>query len=37
MEFDHHFSSDPDCNNTADDLSFTRRTAHSAIPFVSGR
>ena len=31
----HHFSSRPDCNNTADVPSFTLRTALSAIPFVS--
>ena len=31
----HHFSSRPDCNNTADVPSFTLRTALSTIPFVS--
>ena len=35
MESVHHFSSRPDCNNTADVPSFTLRTALSAIPFVS--
>ena len=35
MESDHHFSSNPDCNNTADVPSFTLRAALSAIPFVS--
>ena len=35
MESAHHFSSRPDCNNTADVPSFTLRTALSAIPFVS--
>ena len=34
---DHHLSSSPDCNNTADVPSFTRRTALSAMPFVSDR
>ena len=34
MEYAHHFSSRPDCNNTADVPSFTLRTALSAIPFV---
>ena len=34
MESAHHFSSRPDCNNTADVPSFTLRTALSAIPFV---
>ena len=37
IESDHHLSSNPDCNNTADVPSFTRRAARSAIPFVSGR
>ena len=35
MESAHHFSSRPDCNNTAEVPSFTLRTALSAIPFVS--
>ena len=35
MESAHHFSSRPDCSNTADVPSFTLRTALSAIPFVS--
>ena len=35
MESAHHFSSRPDCNNTAGVPSFTLRTALSAIPFVS--
>ena len=30
----HHFLSNPDCNNTAEVLSFTLRTALSVIPFV---
>ena len=32
MESAHHFSSRPDCNNTADVPSFTLRAALSAIP-----
>ena len=32
----HHFSSNPDCNNTAEVPSFARRTL-SAMPFVSDR
>ena len=35
MESVHHSLSRPDCNNTADVPSFTLRTAHSVIPFVS--
>ena len=31
------FLSNPDCNETAGVSSFTRRTARSAIPFVSER
>ena len=34
MESAHHFSSRPDCNNTADVPSSILRTALSAIPFV---
>ena len=37
VDSDHHFSSSPDCSNTADVPSFTRRMALSAMPFVSGR
>ena len=37
MESVHHFSSKPDCNNTADDPSFILRTALSEMPFVSDR
>ena len=37
IESNHHLSSDPDCNNTADISSFFRRAVHSAIPFVSDR
>ena len=33
----HHFSSNPDCSNTAEVPSFTLRTALSAMPFVSDR
>ena len=35
MESAHQLSFRPDCNNTAEVLSFTLRTALSAIPFVS--
>ena len=35
MESAHHFSSRPDCNNTADVPSFTLRTARSPICFRS--
>ena len=35
MESAHHFSSRPDCNNTADVPSSFQRTALSAFPFVS--
>ena len=35
IESAHHFSSRPDCNNTAEVHSFTLRTALSAVPFVS--
>ena len=35
MECAHHFSSRPDCNNTADVHSFNLRTALSAITLVS--
>ena len=37
IESDHHFSSNPDCNNTADVPSFTRRTARSVISLVADR
>ena len=37
MESAHHFSSRPDCNNTAEVPSFALRAALSAIPFVSDR
>ena len=36
-EADHHLSSSPDCRNTADVPSFTRRTDLLATPFVSDR
>ena len=35
MESAHHFSSKPDCNNTADVPSFNLRTALSPMPFLS--
>ena len=35
MESAHHFSSRPDCNNTAEVPSFALRPALSTIPFVS--
>ena len=37
MESAHHFSSNPDCNNTAEVPSLIIRTALSIIPFVSVR
>ena len=37
IESAHHFSSNPDCSNTAEVPSFTRRTALSGMPFVSDR
>ena len=37
IESDHHLSSSPECGNTADVPSFTRRTALSAMPFVWDR
>ena len=37
MESAHHFSYKRDCYSTADVPSFTRLTALSAIPFISGR
>ena len=37
MESAHHFSSNPDCGNTAEVPSFTLRTALSAMPLVSDR
>ena len=37
MESVQHFSSNSNCNNTADVLSFTLRTALTAKPFVSDR